>query len=44
MTPAHVGHWFVDLLYAAPLLIMVAVFLVARMRERAGRKEADPGP
>lgn len=44
MTPAHVGHWVVDLLYAAPLLIMVAVFLVARMRERAGRKDGDPGP
>ena len=43
MTPAHVGHWLVDLLYAAPLLVMVGVFLVARLRERAGRKEADPG-
>jgi hypothetical protein len=43
MTPAHVGHWLVDLLYAAPLLVMVGVFAVARLRERAGRKEVDPG-
>ena len=44
MTFAHVGHWFVDLLYAAPLLIMIGVLLVARMRERAGRREVDEGP
>jgi hypothetical protein len=43
MTFAHAGHWLVDLLYAAPLLIMVGVLVVARMRERAGRKDADPG-
>ena len=41
MTFAHAGHWLVDLLYAAPLLIMVGVLVVARMR--AGRKDADPG-
>ena len=38
MTLAHVGHWLVDLLYAAPLLVMVGVFVVARLRERSGRK------
>jgi hypothetical protein len=43
MTLAHAGHWLVDLLYAAPLLIMVGVLVVARMRERAGRKDGDPG-
>jgi hypothetical protein len=43
MTFAHAGHWLVDLLYAAPLLIMVGVLVVARMRERAGRKDPDPG-
>jgi hypothetical protein len=37
MTLAHVGHWLVDLLYAAPLLIMVAVLLVGRLRDRRGR-------
>ncbi len=34
MTPAHVGHWLVDLLYAAPLLVMVGVLMVARLRDR----------
>lgn len=43
MIPAHVGHWLVDLLYAAPLLVMIGVFAVARLRERARRKEAGPG-
>jgi hypothetical protein len=43
MTFAHAGHWLVDLLYAAPLLIMVGVLVVARMRGRAGRKDVDPG-
>lgn len=37
MTLAHVGHWLVDLLYAAPLLIMVAVLLVGRLRDRRGK-------
>ncbi len=37
MTIAHVGHWLVDLLYAAPLLIMVAVLLVGRLRDRRGK-------
>ena len=43
MTFAHAGHWLVDLIYAAPLLIMVGVLVVARMRERGGRKDPDPG-
>jgi hypothetical protein len=34
MTLAHVGHWLVDLLYAAPLLVMVGVLMVARLRDR----------
>jgi len=34
MTLAHVGHWLVDLLYAAPLLVMVGVLIVARLRDR----------
>ena len=37
MTLAHVGHWLVDLLYAAPLLIMVAVLLGGRLRDRRGK-------
>ena len=37
----HVGHWLVDMLYALPLLVMVGVLLVARLRDRSGR---DEGP
>lgn len=40
---AHVGHWLVDLLYAAPLLVMVSMLLVARVRERR-RHRADGSP
>jgi hypothetical protein len=43
MTLAHVGHWVVDLLYAAPLVVMLAIFVVARLRERSGRKGVDQG-
>jgi hypothetical protein len=34
MTFAHAGHWLLDLLYAAPLLVMVGVLAVGRLRER----------
>ncbi|HET9739930.1 MAG TPA: hypothetical protein VFP78_17570 [Solirubrobacteraceae bacterium] len=44
MISAHAGHWIVDLLYAAPLLLMVGIFVVARLRERSGRKGTDQGP
>lgn len=40
---AHVGHWAADLLYVAPLLVMVALLLVGRLRERRAsrRREAN---
>ncbi len=31
---AHVGHWIVDLLYAAPLLALGVLVLVGKLRER----------
>ena len=31
---AHAGHVLVDLLYAAPLLVMVGLLLVGKWRER----------
>jgi hypothetical protein len=31
---AHVGHWLLDLLYVIPLLLMVGVLLVGKLRER----------
>jgi hypothetical protein len=36
---AHVGHWLVDLLYVAPLILMVAVLLVGKLRERRTQRE-----
>jgi hypothetical protein len=34
---AHAGHVLVDLLYAVPLLVMVGLILVGKLRERRGR-------
>jgi hypothetical protein len=31
---AHAGHVLVDLLYALPLVVMVGILLVGRLRER----------
>ena len=39
---AHAGHVLLDLLYAAPLFVMVGLLLVGKLRERRGRdKRAD---
>jgi cytochrome c oxidase assembly factor CtaG len=35
VTPsAHVGHWLADMLYVLPLLVMAALVLAGRVRER----------
>jgi hypothetical protein len=34
---AHAGHVLVDLLYAVPLLVMVGLILVGKVRERRHR-------
>jgi hypothetical protein len=34
---AHAGHVLLDLLYAAPLLIMVGLLVVGKMREKRER-------
>ena len=31
---AHAGHWLVQLVYLAPLVVLVAVLVVAKLRER----------
>jgi hypothetical protein len=31
---AHAGHWLVSLAYVAPLLILVGVILVGKIRDR----------
>jgi hypothetical protein len=53
---AHAGHVLLDLLYAAPLLIMVGLLVVGKMREKRERDRVsgassgvsaphdDPGP
>jgi hypothetical protein len=34
---AHAGHVLVDMLYALPLVIMLGLLLVGRLRERRAR-------
>jgi hypothetical protein len=34
---AHAGHVLLDLLYAAPLLVMVGLLVVGKIRERRDR-------
>jgi hypothetical protein len=36
---AHAGHIIVDLLYAVPLLVMIVLLLVGKLRERRDRKD-----
>jgi hypothetical protein len=36
---AHAGHVLVDMLYAVPLLVMIALLLVGKLRERRNRRE-----
>jgi hypothetical protein len=38
---AHAGHVILDLLYAAPLLVMFAMLLFGRARERRDRDRDD---
>jgi hypothetical protein len=39
---AHAGHVLLDLLYAAPLIVMFGLLLVGKLRERRARgKRAD---
>jgi hypothetical protein len=39
---AHAGHVLVDMLYALPLVVMVGLLLVGKLRERrAGEKPTD---
>jgi hypothetical protein len=37
---AHAGHWLASLAYVAPLLVLVGVILVGKVRDRrAGRSD-----
>jgi hypothetical protein len=45
---AHAGHWLPQLLYLAPLLVLIVAIVVGRVRERresraaARRPESEP--
>jgi hypothetical protein len=40
---AHAGHWAVDLLYVAPLLVAVGVLGWQSMKDkRAGKRSGEP--
>jgi cytochrome c oxidase assembly factor CtaG len=36
---AHAGHWLPQLLYLAPLIVLVVAILVGRVRERREGRE-----
>jgi hypothetical protein len=36
---AHVGHWIVNLLYVAPILVIVVALVVQRLRAREDEDE-----
>jgi hypothetical protein len=36
---AHAGHIIVDLLYALPMLVMIALLLVGKLRERRHNRD-----
>jgi hypothetical protein len=40
---AHAGHVLLDMLYAAPLLIMVGLLVVGKMRDRRARDDEVRG-
>jgi len=35
---AHAGHILLDLLYALPLLVMIVLLFIGKLRERRDRK------
>jgi hypothetical protein len=35
---AHAGHILLDLLYAAPLLVMIVLLVIGKLRERRDRE------
>ena len=39
---AHAGHWLFQLVYLAPLVVLVVVLLAGRLRERRARRAGGP--
>ena len=45
MTFAHAGHWLINLLYVAPLVVVVGAILRDRRKHRDDEEiEVDPDP
>jgi hypothetical protein len=38
---AHAGHWLAQIAYLAPLVVLVAMIVVGRVRERRARRRHD---
>ena len=38
---AHTGHWVVQLLYLAPLVVLIWMLVSARVRDRRERESAE---
>ena len=38
-TFAHAGHWLAQVAYLAPLVLLVALLVAGRLRERRDRRE-----
>jgi hypothetical protein len=41
---AHAGHWLAQLAYLAPLIILVVVLVVGRVRDRGEQPPGEPPP
>jgi hypothetical protein len=39
---AHAGHWLVQVAYLAPLVVLVAVLVAGRLRDRRERRAGRP--
>jgi hypothetical protein len=38
---AHAGHWLAQVAYLAPLVVLVGLLVVGRLRERRARRHGD---
>jgi hypothetical protein len=41
---AHAGHWALYVLYAVPVVIVLASVVTTILKERRGGTEGEPGP
>ena len=44
LTPAHVGHWLADLLYVAPVLVLVGWIAIRAIIDRRRGGDEPPAP